>query len=82
MANLPIDIIPDSKPLKFRWQTRVNTLDNTATQECEGSLPLPVEGAVVMLIALTKQLQHENKELRERLVAAVQQQPVKKSRGS
>ena len=87
MTHLPIDIVPGSNPPIFRWQNKVRALDGIMMQVCEGSLPVSVEGAVASLIAIAKQLQHENKELCERLVAVVNkrdeapiQQPIRKNR--
>ena len=67
MATLPIDIVPDRNPMVFRWRFRAEGVGGGAVQHCEGNLPPSVEGAVALLIALTKQLQLENGVLREKL---------------
>ena len=61
--NLPIDIIPNTIPPKFRWRQVISTPIGKKTVEHEGQLPPSVEGAIVALIGITKQLAIENAEL-------------------
>jgi hypothetical protein len=58
-VKLPIDVIPDTDPPRFRWTQRVDTLNGPVDQECEGQLPVTVERAVADLIALVKKLEHD-----------------------
>ncbi len=53
--KLPIDVVPDSRPLSFRWQQVVHTPWGIAVQECEGPLSPSCEQAVADLVALAKQ---------------------------
>lgn len=59
--NLPIDVVPGSRPLKFRWRAVVSALGvGMRTVEHEGPLPPAVEGAVAELVAIAKQLIVDN----------------------
>lgn len=72
MANamkLPIDTVPHTRPVRFKWKQTVSGVGGTVTQDCEGYLPPSVESAVVNLIALVKQLTKDNAELWERIEA-------------
>lgn len=53
--NLPIDIIENSNPPRFRWRQLVSTPSGYQTVEHEGGLPPSVEAAVTMLITMVKQ---------------------------
>lgn len=53
--DLPIDIIPGSRPPRFRWQQTVPIDGRTVNHQ--GTLPPTVEEAVAQLIALTKSQQ-------------------------
>lgn len=53
---LPIDVVPNTRPPRFRWRQRVKTLAGDKVVENEGALPAWVEGAVAELVALAKGL--------------------------
>ena len=57
--NLPIDVVPDTRPPRFRWRQTVGTPVGPHVADCEGSLPPSVEGAVADLITLAKQQAQE-----------------------
>ncbi len=66
--NLPIDVIPNSNPPRFRWRQIVPTPAGTKSVEYNGAqLPPSVEGAVIQLIELAKQQYADNVELRKKL---------------
>ena len=86
MDRLPIELVTSGNgipvnPLKFRWRHKTNTLNGPVVQDCEGGLPLSVEGAVANLISIAKRLMKENEELWARLEEAgkkaTQQVPIK-----
>lgn len=52
--NLPIDLIPDTSPPKFRWRQVVKTIGSIQVIEHEGHLTPSVEDAVVSLIHMLK----------------------------
>lgn len=85
MVNqLPIDVVPGTNPPRFRWQQTVSTPVGKQTVDHEGNLSPTVEGAVARLIALARQLQHDNEVLRDSMSKQSLQRPehvVKKSRG-
>ena len=64
--NLPIDVIPNTNPPRFRWRQRV-TLPVPHTTVCEGQLPHAVEEAVLTLIILAKQQAREIETLKKRV---------------
>lgn len=57
--KLPIDVIPNTRPVRFRWKTRMDSLIGVVDQDMEGSLPATVEKAVADLITLCKRQQQE-----------------------
>ena len=67
--NLPIDVISNTAPPRFRWRQRVGTPAGMVVQNNEGMLPPSVEEAVLKLIEFTKELQRINVELVERIAA-------------
>jgi hypothetical protein len=60
VTKLPIDLIPNTMPPRFRWRQRVSIPTGYSVQENEGMLPPSVESAVVELVSLTKQLLKDN----------------------
>jgi len=54
-VKLPIDVVPNTRSLIFRWQQTVDSPIGRRTVEHEGVLPLAVEGVVAALIALAKE---------------------------
>lgn len=62
--NLPIDLVPNTRPQRFKWRQVVNSPIGVRTVDCEGQLPPGMDEAVSMLIDITKQLRTENNELR------------------
>ena len=62
--NLPFEVVPGSRTLKFRWRQTVTTPFGLRTIEHEGSLPPTCEDAIKLLLDIAKQLQVENTELR------------------
>ncbi len=65
--NLPIDVINNSTPPRFRWRQVLETPIGTRILDHEGPLPPTVEMAVVGLIGIAKQLALDNEELKTRL---------------
>jgi hypothetical protein len=63
MTDLPITVIRDTAPPKFRWTQLVDSPVGKRTVEHEGELPPSVEGAVRALIALAGNLAAENERL-------------------
>lgn len=57
--NLPIDLIPNTSPPRFRWRQVINTPVGKKTVEHEGLLLPSVEGAVEALVMIAKQLEKE-----------------------
>lgn len=70
MSKLPIEVIPNSNPPRFRWKRRVSTPNGVVEQVHEGTLPLGVDHAVSHLIAEVKRLQDRVVELGLKLVEA------------
>lgn len=54
--DLPIDVVPGTRPPRFRWRVAVGTAGGHGQRavECEGSLPAGVERAVLALIGVAK----------------------------
>lgn len=67
MNPLPIDVIPNTNPPRFRWRQTVQTPTGLRTVENEGILPPSVEGAVLVLITLAKRQQKEADGLAEQV---------------
>ena len=62
--QLPISVVPGSNPPKFQWRQVVSTGNGKQIIEHEGCLPPTVEGALVSLIGLSRQLMMDNAGLR------------------
>lgn len=68
MKVLPVDVIPLTRPVKFRWRQTVSGMDGIArTIEHEGSVLLTIEEPLVELINLVKQQQQEILGLRKQV---------------
>lgn len=66
--KLPIDVVPNSSPLIFKWTQVVGTLTGgRAVQDCEGQLPPSCERAVEKLVAVAKGALLDNAALRGQL---------------
>lgn len=63
--NLPIDVIPNTRPLKFKWRQVITSAVGNKTVEYEGEMPASVERAIESLIMIAKQLALENEELKK-----------------
>lgn len=61
--KLPIDVVPNSRPLRFKWRQTVHNLSGTSVVELEGHLPPTVEQAVKELIEQFKEKCGEVQEL-------------------
>lgn len=66
-CKLPIDVVPNVHPTRFKWRQVVNTINGTAVQECEGQLPPSIERAVQDIITTAKRLLVDNAELRKQV---------------
>jgi hypothetical protein len=55
--DLPIEIVPNTSPPRFRWKRTVSTLNGTSTVACEGTVPPQLECVLSDLIAAAKKLQ-------------------------
>lgn len=62
--NLPIDLVPASRPPVFRWRQLVNSPIGPRSVEHEGQLQASVEDAIISLIGIAKQLSKECAELK------------------
>ena len=67
MMNLPIDVIPNSRPQKFRWRQVIDTPIGKKVIDHEGEVIPSVETALMDLIGITKQLELENARLKEQV---------------
>lgn len=64
--KLPIDVIPGTRPPRFRWrQTVTSPAGGTQTVEHEGMLPPALEGAIAELVAVAKTLVSQCDKLEE-----------------
>lgn len=61
--ELPIDIVPDNSPPRFRWQQTVHSPDGPRIVECSGQLPPGVDVKVESLIQLAKDTATERDKL-------------------
>lgn len=61
---IPIDVVPDTNPPKFRWRQVVDSIAGIRVVDHEGTLPPTVEVAVVGLIDMAKELMGDNAILR------------------
>lgn len=59
MSKLPIDVVPETSPPKFKW------LGPNGRTPMEGSLPSSVEGAVLALIKYARWLEARLEAARE-----------------
>jgi hypothetical protein len=66
---LPIEIVPDSRPLKFRWKYVVDTPNGKTVVAQEGSLNPSIEVALQRLISIAKQALLENASLHGQIKA-------------
>jgi hypothetical protein len=64
--DLPIDVIPNTAPPKFRWKQVVQTPVGEQTVEYQSTLTPTIEVALVKLVGVAKLLAAENKASRER----------------
>ena len=67
LQTLPIDVVPNTDPVVFRWKRMVDSLAGEQMVTMEGALPSMVEGAVVDLIALAKRQEQELVGLRKQI---------------
>lgn len=65
--TLPIDVVRGSDPPMFRWKQTISTPDGRRVVHHEGQLPCAVEVAVSRMVAIVKQLLHDNMMLRGQL---------------
>ena len=78
----PIEIISGTVPPRFKWKQVVDTPVGPRTMEHEGGLPPALEGAIVAIINMVKQLTAENAELRKQIDShRVAPAPTNKRRG-
>ncbi len=72
-TRLPINVVTNTNPPVFRWQSTVSTIGGTghAVQDCEGMLPPSVESAVVQLIDIAKRLAADNAELHVKMAKQI-----------
>lgn len=66
---LPIEVVQNSYPVRFRWRQWLTSPIGETMQECEGTLPLGATQALVELIAITNRQEKEIAELKEHLAA-------------
>lgn len=57
--TLPIELVPNSRPPRFRWKQTISTPVGDRTIDHEGTLSPTVEDALVKLIALAHQQAQE-----------------------
>lgn len=57
--TLPIELIPNSNPPKFRWQQIVDTPAGLRTVSHIGVVPLSIENSLIRLVKLTMQQAQE-----------------------
>jgi hypothetical protein len=63
-VNLPIELVPGSRPPRFRWTATISMVGQVHTLRQEGSLPSGVDVAVASLIGLCGDLDAVNGQLR------------------
>lgn len=83
-TKLPIDIIPNTRPQRFKWHTRGDILTGARAQDFEATLPAYIEKQVMELIALVKRQQEEIETLKSQLaqydeLESTQSPPANKS---
>lgn len=74
--KLPIDVVPNSRPMRFKWRQTITTPIGSYTINHEGELPASVEEVVVLLIGLSKQLVSENAELKSKVDVLTKQYDI------
>lgn len=74
--KLPIDLIPNSHPPRFRWVQVVRTLGISTAVTHTGTLPTNVEDAVAKLVMMCKSQQEEIEVLRKKLESMSKPIPV------
>lgn len=67
--NLPIDVVPGSRPLKFKWRNTMDSLVGMRSVDYEGALPANVEVAIKELVDITKRLITDNENLKKQVAA-------------
>lgn len=67
--RLPIDLIPNTSPPRFRWRQVVNTPLGRQSVEQEGAVSASIEVALQELIVMTRTLLRENAELQGTVAA-------------
>jgi hypothetical protein len=70
VIRLPIDVVPNTDPPRFRWRQLVGGFSGPQSLDHEGALPLTVEQAVLKLVQMNKRLLRENTSLSKQLDAA------------
>lgn len=56
VLTLPIDVVPGTSPPVFRWSQVVATPAGPRTSRMEGRLPANIEGAVLAMVQMVKDL--------------------------
>lgn len=59
MTDLPITLVPNTDPPRFRWRQVVSHLGGTATVDHEGTMPPTIEVALALTIGIARQALHE-----------------------
>lgn len=67
VTTIPIEVVPNTNPPRFRWRQTLSTPNGIMTLDHEGSLPPTVENVVVELISLARQQAQEIVGLRRNL---------------
>lgn len=79
LHDLPIDVVPGSRPRRFRWRQWVDSIVGPRYLDMEGVLPQGVDVAVMSLIDQIKTLCEKNAELVKRCAALTPDAPAKVS---
>lgn len=70
--RLPIEVVPGSRPPKFRWRQRVTTPGGVQWVEHEGVLPATLEDALVLLVDIARHSTSLEDHLRKRAEGLVE----------
>lgn len=70
--KLPIELIPNTDPPKFKWTRRSDSIIGEVEATHEGSVPSHLEEALVALIRLTVCLKKENEHMCNQLIKCKQ----------
>mgnify|MGYP001606994709 FL=1 len=62
--RLPIDVVPNTDPPIFKWRQLVDTPSGKQVVEHQQAIPATIEVAVSRMVAIVKQLLHDNAVLR------------------